>query len=66
VTLQILVTIRWAKGTRNNEREEQREENKRRQREYQRQYRARQKAQLQNNSTPAAINQIVPSSSLAG
>jgi len=46
--------------------DEQREENKRRQREYQRQYRARQKAQLQNNSTPAAINQIVPSSSLAG
>ncbi|CAD6268955.1 unnamed protein product [Miscanthus lutarioriparius] len=45
--------------------DEQREENKRRQREYQRQYRARQKAQLQNNSTPAAINQIVPSSSLA-
>jgi len=46
--------------------DEQREENKRRQREYQHQYRARQKAQLQNNSTPAAINQIVPSSSLAG
>jgi len=46
--------------------DEQREENKRRQREYQRQYRAWQKAQLQNNSTPAAINQIVPSSSLAG
>jgi hypothetical protein len=46
--------------------DEQREENKRRQREYQRQYQARQKAQLQNNSTPAAINQIVPSSSLVG
>jgi RecA/RadA recombinase len=51
--------------------DEQREENKKRHREYQSQYRARKKAELQNNSTTAFLNQdgakiIVPTSSPTG
>jgi hypothetical protein len=51
--------------------DEQREESKRRHCEYQRQYRARKRAELQNNSTTAVLNQddaeiIVLASSPAG